>query len=170
MSSEILISVGSNIDKVKNTQSGVNALALTFDNIACSSVYESESVGFNGDNFYNLVVKANTSQTIEEVCRSLKKIEDDHGRKRAVKFSSRTLDLDLLTYNDEVCERPVVLPRDEIEYNAFVLQPMAELVPELRHPVTGDTYADLWASFSKSSASKQQKLWPITFTWSKTPK
>ena len=170
MSSLILISVGSNINKIDNTRSGLNALALAFDDLSCSSVYESESVGFNGDNFYNLVVKANTSKTIGEVCKCLKTIEDDHGRKREVKFSSRTLDLDLLTYNNEVCEQPVVLPRDEIEYNAFVLQPMAELVPELRHPVTRHTYADLWANFSKSVAGRKQKLWPITFTWSKSPK
>ena len=78
------------------------------------------------------------------------------------KFCSRTLDLDLLTYDDVVIDTPVRLPREEILYNAFVLWPLAELVPEGIHPTTGKSYAQLWRAFDK----QKQRLQPINFTWS----
>ncbi|MEW9798356.1 2-amino-4-hydroxy-6-hydroxymethyldihydropteridine diphosphokinase [Alteromonas sp. CYL-A6] len=163
MQHEILISVGSNIQREHHTREARLALEQAFDNVACSSVYESEAVGFDGDAFYNLVVRAQTSQPLPAVCRILKDIEARNGRHHGdKKFCNRTLDLDLLTFNDVVTDDPVVLPRDEILYNAFVLQPLAELVPDNVHPVEGKSYATLWQQFDKST----QRLRPIAFTWS----
>jgi 2-amino-4-hydroxy-6-hydroxymethyldihydropteridine diphosphokinase len=126
-------------------------------------VFESESVGFEGNNFYNLVVKAVTEHSIEEVCRILKQIEKDNKRQRAEqKFAPRTLDLDLLLYDQVVCSQPVELPRAEVLYNAFVLKPLAEVAAEEVHPIAKQTYAKLWQEYDKS----QQKLWAITFEWS----
>lgn len=159
----ILISVGSNIERTYHTRQSRIALAHYFDNLVCSRVYESQAVGFDGKPFYNLVVQADTSKSIEEVCAILKQIEVDNGRVHSQKkFCSRTLDLDLLTYDDVVTTQPVVLPREEILYNAFVLQPLAELVPAGVHPVTNERYAALWQNFDKSS----QALHPIAFEWS----
>lgn len=159
----VLISVGSNIQREHYTRASIKALDKHFNAIRCSSVYESESVGFNGSPFYNLVVSARTDLSIEAVCLLLKDIERDHGRKHGEKkFCSRTLDLDLLTYDDEVITSPVVLPREEILYNAFVLWPLAELVPQQKHPTTGKTYQSLWDEFDK----QKQNLWPIDFSWS----
>jgi len=159
---QILISVGSNIEKEQNTRSGLNALQAVFGELTISTIYESEPVGFEGTNFYNLVVKAHTNEAIDRVCQILKQIEDEHGRIRDKKFGSRTLDLDLLTFDDTVCEEPVVLPRAEIEYNAFVLKPMAEIVPNEIHPTSGKSYADLWQQYT----NKQQRLWPSGMQWS----
>lgn len=159
----ILISVGSNIDREYYIRESVKQLKLHFDEVRCSDVYESESVGFDGRPFYNLVVKAVTSLSITDVRDTFRQIEKDNGRKHGgKKFCSRTLDLDLLTYDDEVSTEPVVLPREEILYNAFVLWPLAELVPHYRHPVVGETYESLWHAFDK----KKQAISPINFKWS----
>lgn len=159
---QIFISLGSNIQRDYHTRSGLNALSNAFGELQLSSVFESEAVGFVGRPFYNLVVAAKTSLSIAQVCQTLKQIELDNGRVHgAKKFAPRTLDLDLLLYDDVVTEQGVNLPRAEILYNAFVLQPLAELAADLCHPINGQSYAALWQAFDKNS----QQLWPITFTW-----
>lgn len=168
MKHQILISVGSNIDKESNTQKGLQALTDYFGRLELSTIYESESVGFSGYNFLNLVVLAYTSQTIEEVCTQLKLIENKQGRTRDKKFGNRTLDLDLLTYDDIVTSVPVILPRQEIEYNAFVLKPIAEIAPNQIHPTTEKSYATLWHEFLLNNPNNKQKLWPSGFTWRAT--
>lgn len=156
------LSLGSNRQRHKNITSCLDALATEFGDLALSSVYESESVGFDGSPFYNLVAVIETSKTVGELSRCLKAIEDAHGRNRqAPKFSSRTLDIDILTYDDRVGEiEGVDLPRDEITKNAFVLLPLAELAGAELHPSLQQSYADLWQQYSKA-----QKLWAIDFGW-----
>ncbi|GHG61567.1 2-amino-4-hydroxy-6-hydroxymethyldihydropteridine diphosphokinase [Alishewanella longhuensis] len=158
----VYISVGSNINRDFNIRGGLRGLAEHFGALTLSSVYESEAVGFCGDPFYNMVVGAETDLSIGDCIRLLKQIEDQYGRVRgAEKFSGRTLDLDLLTYDQVICDTPVQLPRGEITENAFVLWPLAEIAAEQIHPVTGQSYAALWQAYNKS-----QKLWPIDFSWS----
>ncbi|MCD1600271.1 MULTISPECIES: 2-amino-4-hydroxy-6-hydroxymethyldihydropteridine diphosphokinase [Rheinheimera] len=158
----IYISIGSNIDRQFHIQAAVSALQQHFGAVQLSSVYESEAVGFSGDAFYNLVACADTDLPIADCVALFKQIEDSYGRDRsAQKFSGRTLDLDLLTYDDVVCQQPVELPRAEITENAFVLWPLAELAPDRLHPKTGVSYAGLWQQYEK-----KQKLWPVPFEWS----
>ena len=84
---------------------------------------------------------------LDEVCRHLEEIHDMAGRKRgASSFVSRSLDIDLLLYGSEVIEARRV-PRDDILEYAFVLRPLAELAPDLLHPVTGLTMAEHWKAF-----------------------
>lgn len=161
----IYISVGSNIERKKHTQAGIDGMQKAFGELVLSRVFESESVGFEGHNFYNLVVKAQTDMSIEQVCKILKKIEHDNQRQRGdEKFSPRTLDLDLLLYNQQVTDSPVELPRSEILYNAFVLWPLAEIAGDQIHPIVKQTYQSLWDNYDKS----QQHLWAIDFEWSST--
>ena len=161
----IYISVGSNIDKEKHTKAGLQGMYQVFGELQLSSVYESESVGFTGNNFYNLVVKAHTSLPVEHVCKVLKQIEQDNKRQRNdKKFSPRTLDLDLLLYDRLVIRSPIELPRPEVLYNAFVLRPLAEIAGDEIHPVVNKSYASLWQEYDKT----QQHLWTITFEWSAT--
>ena len=88
-----------------------------------------------------------------------KAIEDKYGRVRGgEKFCGRTLDLDLLTYDDLVCAEPVELPRAEIVENAFVLWPLAEIAPQVPHPVVRISYLLLWQQYTKA-----QKIWPVPF-------
>ena len=159
----IYISVGSNVDKEKHTKAGLQGMYQAFGELTLSSVFESESVGFEGNNFYNLVVKASTELSIAEVCSVLKKIEQDNKRQRGEqKFAPRTLDLDLLLYDSQVTTHPIVLPRPEVLYNAFVLKPLAEIAADEVHPQINKSYAELWQTYDKS----QQKLWAIKFDWS----
>jgi len=158
---KIYISLGSNKNRHFHIQAAVSALSQYFGPLTLSSVYESEAVGFAGDPFYNMVAAANTDLAIADCVTLFKHIEDSYGRDRtAAKFSGRTLDLDLLTYDDVICQQPVELPRAEITENAFVLWPLAEIAPEVVHPLTGQTYSSLWQQYNK-----QQKLWPVPFNW-----
>jgi len=157
----IYISLGSNIDREINTREGVRALAEAFDELELSSVYESEAVGFEGDAFYNMVIACDVVDDVHTVNKILRDIEDENGRDRSgPKFSSRTLDLDLLLYDDLILnELGLRLPREEILHNAFVLWPLAEIAPELTHPEAGKSYADLWQAFDKTKES----LKPVEF-------
>lgn len=157
---QIFISLGSNVDREKHLRAGLNTLIANFPEYQHSNVYESEAVGFNGNNFYNSVLAAKTDMPLDEVCALLKQIERDNGRTPAdKKFSPRTLDLDLLFYDDVVCDTPAQLPRDEITKNAFVLQPLAELAPHFYHPVAKQTIGELWQNYHNSN----QKLWKVEF-------
>ncbi|MDP2560740.1 2-amino-4-hydroxy-6-hydroxymethyldihydropteridine diphosphokinase [Psychrobium sp. 1_MG-2023] len=160
--SQIYISIGSNIERTHHVRQGIAAIKAICDEFTVSAVYESESVGFDGSNFYNLVCGGITALSVEQVTSLLRQIEVDNGRDRtAKKFSSRTLDLDLLIYDDLIIDVPAQLPRDEIDKNAFVLWPLAEIAPNAVHPVLKQSYAQLWANYEK----EQQSLWTIDFDW-----
>lgn len=158
----IYISIGSNIERHKHIQIAIDELHALFGALVISTVYESDAVGFDGQPFFNLVVGATTALSAKQVNAALKSIEFRHGRTiDAKKFSSRTLDLDLLLYDDLVTQDGVQLPRDEIAFNAFLLWPLAEIAPELIHPTLGKCYATLWDEYQL-----HQVIRPITFHWS----
>lgn len=159
---EVLLSLGSNLDRERYILAALDALADHFGELELSSVYESESVGFNGSPFFNMVVGIHTEMTVGELSKWLKQVEDQNGRRRnCPKFSSRTLDIDILIYDSFVGEVDgVLLPRDEVDKNAFVLWPLAELKPAGVHPVRRQSYAQLWSQYDQD-----QKLWPVDFYW-----
>lgn len=146
----VYISIGSNIDSEKNIRRAVRALRDAFGALTLSRVYESASQGFAGDNFYNLVAAFETDESIEAVKAQLAEIEIANGRGRDDRrFSSRTLDLDLLLYDNAVIHLSGFdVPRADIREYAFVLAPLAEIAPNLRHPETGETYGKMWERFS----------------------
>jgi 2-amino-4-hydroxy-6-hydroxymethyldihydropteridine diphosphokinase len=156
---KVFLGLGSNLDRENNIRAGLCALNNIFGDLKLSNVYESESIGFNGSNFYNLVVSLHTDLSIAELSDTLKKIEDENGRLRSgPKYSPRTLDIDILTYGRFVgVAAGVELPRAEITENAFVLLPLAELAPQELHPQLQQSYAALWQSYDKSA----QRLWAI---------
>lgn len=159
----VYISIGSNIDKATSIRKGIVDMQQVFGQLELSSVYQSEAVGFKGDDFFNLVAAFDTDTDVQTISRQLHEIEDKNGRDRSgPRFSSRTLDLDLLVYDDLVTnEHGLEIPREEILENAFVLWPLAEIAPELKHPVTGKTYAEHWHAFDKT----REKLYPVAFDW-----
>ena len=157
----VYLSLGSNIDREHHIRSGLDTLEAAFGELTISPVYESEAVGFDGDAFYNLVVGMTTALPVGALETRLKAIEKDHGRVRGEKkFSSRTLDIDILTYGDVIGSVDgVQLPRDEILKHAFVLKPLVDLVPDGRHPETGQAYRDIL----EGSHFAAQKLWVVPF-------
>lgn len=159
----VFLGLGSNIDRENNIRSGLDALIQHFGELILSPVYETKAVGFNGDPFYNLVVCINCQQSVGELAQLLRQIEITHGRGLDVpKFSSRTLDIDILTYDElvGVFDR-VALPRDEICKNAFVLKPFTDIAGDEIYPVTGERYQTLWENFHKQPGELQR----IEFIW-----
>ncbi|WP_448212803.1 2-amino-4-hydroxy-6-hydroxymethyldihydropteridine diphosphokinase [Colwellia sp. MEBiC06753] len=158
----IYISLGSNIEREKYVIKGLDDLQAAFGTLEVSSLYACEAVGFDGPEFYNLVVKANTTMSLDEVANCLRNIEYSNGRSpTSVKYSPRTLDLDLLLFDDVITDSPAQIPRDEILTSAFVLWPLAEIAPELIHPVTQQSYQTLWQAFDKCS----QVIKQLPLTW-----
>jgi len=155
----IYIGIGTNIDREKNLRSGIKRLRETFGEMDMSTIYETEAVGFEGDNFYNMVVGCETALTPQQVYDLLHDIEADYGRQREQpRYSSRNLDLDLLLYDDEVVKtEQFELPRYDVDEYPFVLAPLAELDPDRRHPVDGRTYGELWHIHDKNDL----RMWPV---------
>lgn len=163
---DVFLSLGSNIDRVDNINSCLKSLLQVFGEVSCSPVYESEPVGFEGSHFYNLTVKITTDLSLDALTQTLKGIEDKNGRVRGgKKFSSRTLDIDILTYGD-LCGvfGGIELPRPEIFFNAFVLLPMAELAADVIDPKTKQSFSTLWSE-RKNDILIKQKLWQVDFEW-----
>ncbi len=156
------VSIGSNIDKARHIRAALDALRARFGKLTVSPVYESEALGFAGENFYNLVVAFDTEEPPRAIVTALLAIEDAHGRTRepGKKFNARTLDLDLILYGDAVINEPgLTLPRAEIREHAFVLRPLADIAPDAIHPLTGESFARMWAAFR----APDQRLWPVPF-------
>jgi len=153
------ISIGSNIDKEIHIPSSINALKKQFGETVCSSLYETEAVGFEGDDFHNLIVQFSSGLEVKAIAKILRQIELDHGRTRdSRKYAARTLDLDLILYGNLILtDGRLQIPRDEIEKYAFVLEPLAEIAPKTLHPISHKSYSQLWKEYDKTGL-KQIKI------------
>lgn len=161
----VFLGLGSNIDKERYILSGLRALADGFTYQQRSRIFLSEAVGFKGSDFYNLVVEVTTEQSVEKVLAHCKRIEQENGRKReSAKYSPRSLDIDVLLYDDLIREKAPQLPRHEITENAFVLWPLAEIAEDRRHPILQKTYGAMWRDYCQQPASAQQNLTPLENT------
>ncbi len=150
---KIYLGLGSNQSAEVNLPLAIGELRDRYGELAISDVYRSAAVGFDGDDFLNLVVAMESDKTALKICDEIEFIHNLAGRVRGDhKWESRPLDIDLLLYNDLIRdERPVRVPRDDILQYSFVLRPLAELAPELRHPVTGKTMLEHWQEFDAAS-------------------
>lgn len=159
----VYLSIGSNIDREHYISRALDALAATYGPMDISPVYESASFGFEGDPFYNLVTGLQTEATLRRLIDNLKQIESDNDRTRnGKKFSSRTLDIDVLTYDEfHGIHEQIRLPRPEIFEQAYVLAPFADIAPTLTLPGTTRPLSALWHDFEKS----RQPLSRVPFTW-----
>lgn len=148
------LGLGSNVDARANIRSGIAALRATFGEVALSPIYRAPAVGFAGDDFINLVACIETALGPLELRDFLHELEDRHGRDRSQpKFSDRTLDIDILLYDDLYLLSPALeIPRDEILTAAHVLRPLADLAPDLQHPVLRRGMAELWGEFPGDQA------------------
>ncbi len=141
---KVYLNIGSNINKEKNIQSGMMQLQKDYPEIRFSNIYETEAFGFDGESFYNLAAALETELSVNDFEQYLKSIESQHFRERnSEKFSSRTLDIDLLLYDDLILQPERDLPRKEILKYPFVLFPLAEIAPNVMHPELNKTIADI---------------------------
>ena len=147
---KVYVGIGSNIDKIRNIKGCLTHLKHFFSEIRISPIYQSKAVGMEGEDFYNLVVRFETSLGIEALEYKLREIEYRFGRKRnQPPHTSRTLDIDLLLFGNLVCEKHNV-PRDDITNYIFVLKPLCDLEPDLIHPIRHEKISILWKKFDKS--------------------
>lgn len=139
------IGLGTNLgDRRRNLSSAITALAsrLTLERV--SAVYESEPVGYlDQPRFWNMAVEATTGMDALSLLRALKAIEQQLGRDVTFRMGPRTMDLDILLFGTAVLDLPgLVVPHPALMDRAFVLRPLLDLDPALRHPVTGEALAD----------------------------
>ena len=125
---KIYLSLGSNLgNKFKNLQLAVNAI---FEEIGAikkiAPIFETPAMGFEGDDFLNLIFAGETELSFEDLNNKLKKIEDASGRQRNVpKFSARTLDIDIVL---QINEDEILFESDEVSKYSFVSEPLKEII------------------------------------------
>ena len=155
----VFVSVGSNQLAGKYVPMALAAIKSEFSPVAVSPVYESVAVGFDGENFLNLVLGFDTGLSLSELADKLDQIEQSCGRKRGEeRFTSRTMDLDLLIYGDLLRhDDEYDIPRNEITRYAFVLKPLSQLAPDYVHPELGVSFSRLWEQGDFSG----QDLWEV---------
>ncbi|HTY48243.1 MAG TPA: 2-amino-4-hydroxy-6-hydroxymethyldihydropteridine diphosphokinase [Steroidobacteraceae bacterium] len=149
----VYVAAGSNIDPARNLARATALLEQRFGPLTRSPWYRNAAVGFAGDDFINFVVGFDTQLPVEEVVAGLREVELVCGRPRAApKWAPRAMDLDILLYGDLVCERPgLALPRPDLLLRPYMLGPLADVAPDLRHPVAGASIAELWQRFDRGA-------------------
>lgn len=140
------LSLGSNIDPEKNLRAALDELRTKFGAITVSPTYRFPAIGFDGPDFLNLAVDIDTDLDPAMLNDWLHALEDRHGRRRDVpRYSSRTLDIDIVLYGDLITHGAgnLELPRPELKH-AFVLKPLADIAPRIVHPTSAMTLENLW--------------------------
>ena len=149
----VYLSLGSNLQPQRYLRAALDELRARFGAIEVSPAYRSKAVGFDGPDFVNLAVGLDTELAPEALNEWLHALEDRHGRRRDVpRYADRTLDVDIVLYDDLVRQGAghLDIPRKELQH-AFALRPIADIAPGLRHPVDGRSMAELWAAFPAES-------------------
>ena len=161
MPHKVYIGIGSNINKEKNIKSCMTELRKNYQNFIISPIYETSSMGFDGPNFYNFVCSFDTTSDIYDLKVNLNAIENNHGRHfKETKFSSRTLDIDILYYDNQVISNEKIkIPRKEIIEYDFVLTPLIDIAPNFIHPVLKISHTHIM----ESTAIEKQIISKIDF-------
>ena len=140
MEHQAFVALGSNLeDPIKQVTTALKELTqipqTTF--IKCSPLYESDPVGVTDQpNFINAVALVTTELSPHELLKELQKIENDHKRVRKIHWGPRTLDLDLILYDQEKINTPtLIIPHPEFSKRSFVLKPLFDLNPKLITPL-----------------------------------
>jgi 2-amino-4-hydroxy-6-hydroxymethyldihydropteridine diphosphokinase len=146
---EVLLGLGANLgEPIRQLRQAVERLTRVLSALSVSSLYRSAPVGYHDQSdFYNLVCRGRTDLPPLELLRITRHIEDALGRERSFPNAPRTLDIDMLAYEGLVLDTPeLILPHPRLQQRAFVLLPLAEVAPYWRHPVLGNTAAELLAA------------------------
>ena len=150
---EVYVAAGSNVAPEKHLTRAVAELQRAFPGVRFSPWYRNRAVGFEGDDFINLVAGFDTSLPLAEVVTRLQAIEALCGRPRdAPRWAPRSMDLDVLLYGDLVCDEPhLKVPRPDLLKRAYMLGPLAALAPEALHPTAHASIGELWDHFDQAA-------------------
>jgi len=153
----VLVAAGSNVEPVANLRRALDSLARHYPGLVVSRAWRNRAVGFEGEDFLNLVIGFDTADDVRAVLERLHEAETLCGRARfAPKWAPRSMDLDILLYGDRVCDEPgLVLPRPDLVRRAYMLGPAAEIAPGTVHPTLGVTLAELWRDFAREAHPMQ---------------
>ena len=159
----VFVAAGSNVAPVANLRRALDVLQAHFHPLRCSRAYRNAAVGFEGDDFINLVVAFDTDLDVDAVIAQLHAAEAACGRERdAPKWAPRAMDLDILLYGNLVCDRPGLrLPRPDLVRRPYMLGPAAELAPDFPHPTFGATLGELWQRFDRDA----HVMTPVDLDW-----
>ncbi|HIJ10420.1 TPA: 2-amino-4-hydroxy-6-hydroxymethyldihydropteridine diphosphokinase [Candidatus Woesearchaeota archaeon] len=133
----IILSIGSNINASENITKALSLLSTKFTITTQSSFYKTEPVGYeNQEWFLNMVVVIETDLDPHSLLETLQEIETELGRERTTQNGPRTCDLDILLYKSKIIkENNLTIPHPRLHERNFVLVPLAEIAPNIRHPV-----------------------------------
>ena len=147
----VYVAAGSNVEPESNLARACEEIAHAWPDAVFSRAYTNKAVGFDGPDFINLVVGFHTAQPLAHVIDRLRAIETRCGRPRyAPKWASRTMDLDVLLFGDLVEKTDdYTLPRPDLLKRPYMLGPLAEIAPRVRHPTAGKTIGQLWTEFDR---------------------
>ncbi len=146
----VFVAAGSNVEPLKNLRLALTELARSYAPLQVSPAYRNQAVGFEGEDFINLVVGFTSDEDIHRIRERLQEIEAACGRPRnAPKWAPRSMDLDILLFGDAVSDEPgLILPRPDLVKRAYMLKPLADIAPDLIHPTRQQTMRDLWNDFA----------------------
>ena len=150
---QVYVAAGSNIDPQANLARAQMELAKIYGSLQVSPWYRNAAVGFAGQDFINFVFGFETPLDVHEIQRQLRQVEALCGRPpNAPKWAARAIDLDILLYGDLVLDEPQLqLPRPDLLLRPYMLGPLADIAPDLRHPTQGRSIAQLWAAFDPTA-------------------
>jgi 2-amino-4-hydroxy-6-hydroxymethyldihydropteridine diphosphokinase len=142
----VYVAAGSNVAPIENLRRALDVLDRHFAPLTVSRAYANAAVGFDGDDFINLVIGFRTGLLVHQVLERLHEAEAACGRERnAPKWAPRTMDLDVLLFGDTVCAEPgLTLPRPDLLKRPYMLGPAAEIAPAVVHPLERRTLGALW--------------------------
>ena len=147
------IALGTNLgDRIANLRAALRSLPPDVEPVTVSRVYETPPWGYaDQPAFLNLVIQATTRLSPESLLGKLKELEVQLGREPGFRWGPRLIDLDILFYDNLILDSPpLVLPHKRLHERAFVLVPLADIAPDLIHPVLGKTVRDLLAEVDAS--------------------
>jgi len=148
MNQTVYIALGTNLgERLANLRKAIESMPPKITVLAESHVYETPPWGFEDQPaFLNLVVKAETELEPEPLLKYLKQLEVELGREQNFRWGPRLIDLDILFYDDLVLDSPpLAIPHPRLHERAFVLVPLADVAPDLIHPVFQRSVSDLLA-------------------------